>query len=69
MSDTGRDRSGRNVDIPADAPEADALEQARPWGDDEEEDLPDSIAPDEPEADALDQARRADLGDEDEEPA
>lgn len=69
MPDTSRDRSGRNLHMPADAPEADALEQARPWGDDEEEDLPESIAPDEPEADALDQARSVELGDDDEEPA
>lgn len=62
------DSQDRNVQIPADAPEADALEQARPVGDAEEEALPPRIEVDQPEADALDQARSVDLGD-DEQPA
>lgn len=66
MSDTPDGRVDR--EIPGDIPEADALEQSRPWGDDEEEELPKTIRPDEPEADALDQARSAELPDDDEEP-
>lgn len=58
------DKHDRNARFPADMPEADALEQARPVGDDEEEALPPRIEVDQPEADALDQARSVDLDDE-----
>lgn len=49
------------------APEADALEQARDWveEDDDEEPSKVSIPVDAPEADVLDQHRPADLDDED----
>lgn len=69
MSDRPEDRTGPAADIPPDAPEADALEQALPWAPEEEQGTPADIPPDVPEADALDQARDADLGDDDEEPA
>ncbi|HJR44603.1 MAG TPA: hypothetical protein VJ927_03275 [Actinomycetota bacterium] len=67
--DRSEDHRAPDVEIPADAPEADVLDQARPWQPETEEELPASIGIDEPEADALDQARPADLDDEPEEPA
>ena len=67
MSDRPDDRSARDVEIPADVSEADALDQARPVADEDEEDLPTSIEADEPEADALDQARPVDVEDDAEE--
>lgn len=70
MSDRPVRRPLRKTDIPPDAPEADALDQARPVADeDDEEILPPALAADEPEADALDQARTVPLNDDDEEPA
>ena len=51
--------------IPPDAPEADALEQARQWTDDEEAVEPSEIPVDAPEADVLDQQRPSPLDDED----
>ena len=61
--------STRKIEIPADAPEPDVLDQTRPWSDEEENDLPETIPDDAPEADALDQVRSVDLGDDEEEPA
>lgn len=69
MSDTPEERAERGVEIPPDAPEADALEQATPWAPEEEQDLPAAVPDDVPEGDALDQARDVNLGDDDEEPA
>ncbi len=67
MPDSPVRRPLRKIDLPPDAPEADALDQARPVADEDDEDsLPPAIAADEPEADALDQARTVDL-EEDEE--
>jgi hypothetical protein len=51
--------------IPPDAPETDALEQARQWTDDEEPAEPSEIPVDAPEADVLDQQRPSPLDDED----
>jgi hypothetical protein len=50
--------------IPQDAPEADALDQARPSPDDEEPIEPSEIPSDAPEADVLDQQRPSPLDDE-----
>jgi hypothetical protein len=50
--------------IPPDAPEADVLEQAREWSDEEPADAPE-IPSDAPEADVLDQQRSSPLDDED----
>lgn len=69
MADTPEDRAHPKVEIPADAPERDVLDQARPWAPEGEEDLRTEIPDDAPEADALDQARPVDLGDDEEEPA
>ncbi len=56
-------------DLDADASEADALEQALPWADQEEtDDLPPALPEDAAEGDALDQARTVPVPD-DEEPA
>jgi hypothetical protein len=51
--------------IPPDAPEADALEQADQWPDDEELVETPEIPGDAPEADVLDQQRPSPLDDED----
>ena len=50
--------------LPPDAPEADVLEQAQPWGTEDRE-PGGSIPPDASEADVLDQRRPAGLEDED----
>jgi len=50
--------------IPPDAPEADALEQAREWSDEEPAEEPE-IPGDAPEADVLDQQRPSPLDEED----
>jgi hypothetical protein len=60
-------RSKREVvmrKIPPDAPEADALEQARDWSDEEDIETPE-IPGDAPEADVLDQQRPSPLDEED----
>ena len=50
--------------IPPDAPEADVLEQARGWSDEEPAEAPE-IPGDAPEADVLDQRRPSPLDEED----
>ena len=50
--------------IPPDAPEADVLEQAREWSDEEPAEAPE-IPGDAPEADVLDQRRPSPLDEED----
>lgn len=52
------DEAGVLPVMPAEASEADALDQARPWGGEGDSEVPEVIElpPDAPEADALDQA-------------
>jgi hypothetical protein len=67
--DNGRtpsDEEERPTDpaVPFDAPEADVLEQARPWGDEGVDDRP-KIPDDAPEADVLEQSQSIDYDDRD----
>lgn len=57
------ERPADEHELPIDAPEADAAEQAEPWTDDEEEgsERRPRVPLDAPEADTLDQWRAADL--------
>lgn len=69
MSEKPEESGTAPIEVPPDAPEADALEQARPWAGDDENDLPGSLPEDAAEGDALDQERKVELGDDEEEPA
>lgn len=52
------DRTSRRTDpVTADVGEADALEQAQPWDQEEAEEERDELPPDAPEADAAEQRR------------
>ena len=58
------ERSNEPLDVPGEASEADALEQARSWDEQGANDRP-RLGPDDPEADVVEQARSAPLEDDD----